>query len=141
MAEKLVDKVGESLFIIALPKELPKEVGHVEGYEGVPKVGLIIGTTNLGAVSSYLHREGICNAPKLVIDKLNKMGSERQDAGRYSLNISDIKSEGASEGPYDREIAIEVLAADFLAKRHGGVGMYYLEEVRGLIREFEATRI
>jgi len=127
-------------FIIALPKEIPKDIGHLAGYSDIPKTGTNTSSTALEAVSSYLHRKSICpQDPKLVMHLLNQMGGS-QKAAWYTFNLSDIASEGAKPGPDDQGIAEEVLTAEFLARSYGGRGMDYLEESRRLLMEFETVR-
>jgi len=131
----MVDK-DRKRYVIALPKELPSSAGNVAGYAELPKQGIVIATTAEGAVSDYLHRDGVRYPnTNLVVQILNELGGNDK-AAKYAFCLSDIISVGASLGPDDRETAEEVLAADFFAKRYGGEGPSYLEKVRALLEEF-----
>ncbi len=139
MKDSLDKEVKKSWFIIALPTEFSNNVGNVEGYANVHKIGLIIATTPAGAVSHYLHRDEICNKPKLVINKLNRMGG-KQKAGKYAFNISEIESGGSYPEPEDRRTAMQVFAADFLARRYGGTAESYWSRVVKLFNGFENNK-
>jgi len=131
MAEK-----DRKRYVIALPRELSSSAGNVIGYAEIPKQGVTIATTAEGAVSDYLHRDGVrCSNTNLIIQKLNEAGGDEK-AAKYVLCLSDIVSEGASLGPDDKEIAEEVLAADFFSKRYGGEDSSYLKQARELLEGF-----
>ena len=141
----MAKEIKKKPFVIALPKELSKNVGHVENYDKIPKTGTIMATTPLGAVSEYLHREGISSSySNLILDRLNKMGGKNK-AGRYAFNFSDLETRNEKGREirttyHDRQIAEEAVVAYFLSRRYGGKDTSYRSKAQELLKNSRNLR-